>query len=70
MDPANPGMSDPDPVDRRHIVTSVVGLQDGMIDNWDMFEKVLDYSYKRIIQSESEFHPVLFSESPWNKKVP
>jgi actin-related protein len=45
-------------------------LQDGMIDNWDMLEKVLDYSYKRIIQSESEFHPVLFSESPWNKKVP
>ena len=44
-------------------------LQDGMVDNWDMLEKVLDYSYKRIIQSESEFHPVLFSESPWNKKV-
>lgn len=43
-------------------------MKDGMIDNWDMFEKVLDYSYKRIIQSESEFHPVLFSESPWNKK--
>jgi len=43
-------------------------MKDGMIDNWDMFEKVLDYSYKKIIQSESETHPVLFSEAPWNKK--
>jgi len=43
-------------------------MKDGMIDNWDMFEKVLDYSYKRIVQSESELHPVLFSEAPWNKK--
>ncbi|XP_023337860.1 actin-like protein 6B [Eurytemora carolleeae] len=43
-------------------------MKDGMIENWDMFEKVLDYSYKKIIQSESEYHPVLFSESAWNKK--
>merc|ERR1712106_227513 len=32
------------------------------------FEQVLDYSYKKIIQSPSEYHPVLFSEAPWNKK--
>ena len=43
-------------------------MKDGMIENWDMFEKVLDYSYKKIVQSESELHPVLFSEAPWNKK--
>lgn len=43
-------------------------MKDGMVSDWDMFEQVLDYSYKRIIQSESEYHPVLFSESPWNKK--
>lgn len=30
--------------------------------------QVMDYSYKKIIQSESEYHPVLFSEAPWNKK--
>ena len=34
--------------------------------NWQW--QVLDYSYKKIIQSESELHPVLFSEAPWNKK--
>jgi len=43
-------------------------MKDGMINDWDTFEQVLDYSYKRIIQSESEYHPVLFSEAPWNKK--
>jgi len=43
-------------------------MKDGMIDNWEVFEKVMDYSYKKIIQSESEMHPVLFSESAWNKK--
>ncbi|XP_055376773.1 actin-like protein 6B [Condylostylus longicornis] len=41
-------------------------MKDGMIDNWDLFEKVLDYTYAKVIQSESEFHPVLFSEASWN----
>jgi len=43
-------------------------MKDGMITDWELFEQVLDYSYKKIIQSESELHPVLFSEAPWNKK--
>jgi len=41
-------------------------MKDGMIDNWELFEKVLDYTYTKVIQSESEFHPVLFSEASWN----
>lgn len=64
-------------------------MKDGMIEDWDHFEKVvslifinqlsvlklklkinffqvLDYAYAKIIQSEAEYHPVLFSESPWN----
>lgn len=28
--------------------------------------QVLDYTYLKIIQSDAEYHPVLFSESPWN----
>ena len=44
-------------------------MRDGMITDWDMFEQVLDYSYKKIIQSQSEYHPVLFSEAPWNKQL-
>ncbi|KAK5644564.1 hypothetical protein RI129_005864 [Pyrocoelia pectoralis] len=43
-------------------------MKDGMIENWDFFEKVVDYSYEKIIQSASEYHPVLFSESPWNQR--
>ncbi|XP_018319162.1 actin-like protein 6B [Agrilus planipennis] len=43
-------------------------MSEGMIDNWDYFEKIIDYSYDKIIQSQSEYHPVLFSESPWNQR--
>ncbi len=43
-------------------------LKDGMIENWDMLEQLLDYSYKKVIKSESEYHPVLFSEAAWNQK--
>ncbi|XP_022187474.1 actin-like protein 6B [Nilaparvata lugens] len=47
--------------------TEVVNyMKDGMIDDWNLFEKVLDYTYAKCIQSEAVFHPVLMSESPWN----
>ncbi|XP_015602812.1 actin-like protein 6B isoform X1 [Cephus cinctus] len=41
-------------------------MKDGMIEDWDHFEKVLDYTYSKVIRSDAEYHPVLFSESPWN----
>lgn len=62
-------------------------MKDGMIENWDLFEEVLDYTYAKVpfysqcsiccllklllspsqvIQSKSEYHPVLFSEASWN----
>lgn len=44
-------------------------MKDGMIDNWDLFEKVLDYTYSKVIQSESQYHPVLFSECSWNVRT-
>ncbi|XP_063237639.1 actin-like protein 6B [Bacillus rossius redtenbacheri] len=43
-------------------------MKDGMIEDWELFEKVLDYTYTKCIQSESEFHPVLMSEAPWNNR--
>ena len=43
-------------------------IKDGMIENWETFEQIMDYSYDKIIKSESEQHPVLFSEAPWNQK--
>ena len=32
------------------------------VENWDVYEQMLDYTYKRYIQSESQEHPVLMSE--------
>jgi len=41
-------------------------MKDGMIDDWDLFEKILDYSYSKCLQTESQYHPVLFTESSLN----
>ncbi|KAI7692815.1 hypothetical protein SSS_02487 [Sarcoptes scabiei] len=43
-------------------------LRDGMIDDWDLFEKMLDYIYLKHIMSESSQHPVMFSEVSWTTK--
>lgn len=37
-------------------------MKDGMIEEWDIFEKVLDYIYEKCIKSESKSHPVIMSE--------
>ncbi|KAL8618987.1 Actin-like 6A [Nucella lapillus] len=44
-------------------------LQDGMVEDWDVFEKVMDYVYNRSIKSESCLHPLLMSEPAWNTKA-
>ncbi|XP_070565037.1 actin-like protein 6B [Ptychodera flava] len=41
-------------------------LKDGMIENWDMLQALLDHTYGKHIRSESHLHPVLMSEPPWN----
>ncbi|XP_064600687.1 actin-like protein 6A isoform X2 [Liolophura sinensis] len=41
-------------------------LNDGMIENWEIFEKVMDYSFAKQIKSESQLHPVMMSEPAWN----
>ncbi|KAK2721674.1 hypothetical protein QYM36_003843, partial [Artemia franciscana] len=43
-------------------------LKDGMIEDWDVFEKVVDYVYKSCLKSVPEYHPILMSEAPWNVK--
>lgn len=44
-------------------------LKDGMVENWDMFEKVMDYVYSRSIKSEASIHPLLMSEPAWCTKA-
>jgi len=33
-----------------------------VVNDWDLFEKVMDHTYSKYIKSESELHPVLMSE--------
>ncbi len=44
-------------------------LKDGMIEDWGLFEELMDYSYAKVVKSDSEMHPVLFSEASWNLKA-
>ncbi|CAG9573785.1 unnamed protein product [Danaus chrysippus] len=43
-------------------------MKDGQIDNWDLFEKMLDYCYSKVIRSPSEHHPALFTEAVWTTR--
>lgn len=44
----------------------VTPMKEGMIEDWDLYETMLDYTYKRHIRSQSDLHPVLMSEPAWN----
>ena len=37
-------------------------LKDGMVEDWDIFEKIMDHIYANQIKSDSPMHPVLMSE--------
>uniref|UniRef100_A0A915DGY9 Actin n=1 Tax=Ditylenchus dipsaci TaxID=166011 RepID=A0A915DGY9_9BILA len=43
-------------------------MKDGMIDDWDTFEKVVDYIYSDCLVADTQQHSVLFTEAPWNQK--
>ncbi|XP_026323251.1 actin-like protein 6A [Hyposmocoma kahamanoa] len=43
-------------------------MKDGQVDNWDLFEKMLDYCYAKVIRSPSEHHPALFTEAVWTQR--
>ena len=32
------------------------------VEDWDSFEKVMDYTYEKHMKSEAQYHPVLMSE--------
>lgn len=46
----------------------VTYMKDGQVDNWDLFEKMLDYCYAKVIRSPSEHHPALFTEAVWTTR--
>ncbi|KAH0559015.1 Actin-like protein 6B [Cotesia glomerata] len=43
-------------------------VKDGMIEDWDMFEHLAEYTYKQRLHALSEHHPILMSECPWNTR--
>ena len=45
-----------------HRIIIQFGLLFSSVENWDLFEEVMEYSYKKHIKSESHMHPVLMSE--------
>lgn len=44
-------------------------LNDGMIEDWDLFDKMLGHIYDKHVHSDPQLHPVLISEAPWNVRA-
>lgn len=37
-------------------------LKDGLIDDWDLFEKVVDFMFDKHLRCDPSKHPILFTE--------
>ncbi|KAI5109356.1 actin-like protein 6A, partial [Silurus meridionalis] len=44
-------------------------LKNGMIEEWDSFQAILDHTYRMHFKSEPSLHPVLMSEASWNTRA-
>ncbi|XP_076842278.1 actin-like protein 6B isoform X2 [Brachyhypopomus gauderio] len=44
-------------------------LKNGMIEDWEGFQAIMDHVYSKHIKSEPSLHPVLMSEAPWNSRA-
>ncbi|TVK90630.1 Actin-like protein 6A [Bagarius yarrelli] len=44
-------------------------LKNGMIEDWDSFQAILDHTYRMHFKSEPNLHPVLMSEASWNTRA-
>lgn len=49
-------------------VETMTYLKDGMIEDWDLFEKMLDHVYHNRMKTGPSEHPVLMSEASWNMR--
>ena len=47
-------------------VETMTYLKDGMVEDWDLFEKMLDHVYHNRMKTGPSEHPVLMSEASWN----
>ncbi|XP_028821288.1 actin-like protein 6B [Denticeps clupeoides] len=44
-------------------------LKNGMIEDWDAFQAIVDHIYCKHVKSGPSLHPVLMSEAPWNSRL-
>ncbi|XP_035726468.1 actin-like protein 6B [Vespa mandarinia] len=44
-------------------------MKDGMVEDWDMFERLTEYTYKQRLHALPEHHPILMTECPWNTRL-
>ncbi|GMR48193.1 hypothetical protein PMAYCL1PPCAC_18388, partial [Pristionchus mayeri] len=44
-------------------------MKDCMVEDWDLFENMLDHIYSHGLGAKSEFHPALFTEPAWNDRA-
>jgi actin-related protein len=43
-------------------------LRDGLVEDWDLYQRLIDHLYRRHLKTTPTEHPVLMSEPPWNVK--
>ncbi|GAB5576645.1 actin-like protein 6A isoform X1 [Prionailurus iriomotensis] len=48
----------------RENTEAISPLKNGMVEDWDSFQAILDHTYKMHVKSEASLHPVLMSEAP------
>ncbi|KAL6085066.1 hypothetical protein STEG23_027322 [Scotinomys teguina] len=53
----------------RENMEAISPLKNGMVEDWDSFQAILDHTYKMHVKSEASLHPVLMSEAPWNTRA-
>ncbi|XP_069738671.1 actin-like protein 6B [Phaenicophaeus curvirostris] len=53
----------------REAMEVVSPLKNGMIEDWECFQAILDHTYGKHVKSEPGLHPVLMSEAPWNTRA-
>ncbi|VDD89842.1 unnamed protein product [Enterobius vermicularis] len=41
-------------------------LKTFLVEDWDIFERLVDFSYRRVLNAESQYQPVLCTEPAWN----
>ncbi|XP_069805614.1 actin-like protein 6B isoform X3 [Dendropsophus ebraccatus] len=44
-------------------------LKNGMIEDWDAFQAILDHTFNKHLKSDPALHPILMSEAPWNARA-